>query len=147
VPTRIGIGARLLALVISLACLAVLCVAAYLSPSPSGTSTHTALGFHPCAFLETTHVPCPTCGMTTATSWFVRGHFVASLYTQPAGFLFAVLVAVTFWASLYIAVSGRPSYRMLTRLPINKLIIGLLLFASLSWGWKIFIHLRGINGW
>ena len=146
-PTRIRFPARLLALVIALGCLAILCVAAYLAPNRAGTSTHTALGFHPCAFLQTTHIPCPTCGMTTAASWFVRGHFVASLYTQPAGFVFAGLVAVAFWVALYIAVSARPSYRLLTRLPTNKLVIGLLLFAALSWGWKILIHLRGIDGW
>jgi hypothetical protein len=123
-----------------------LAVGAYLTPSPDGTATHTALGFQPCAFLATTHLPCPTCGMTTATAHFVRGHFLASLYTQPAGFLIAALVALTFWASLYIAATGRPSHRLLRRLPTQKLLFAFLFFAIAAWGWKIFIHLNHIDG-
>ena len=146
-PTRISITGRLLALLVAGGCLSVLVFAAYLSPSPTGTATHTRLGFNNCQFLATSHIPCPTCGMTTAAAHFVRGQFLASLYIQPAGFVFAILCAATFWTSLYIAISGRPTYRLLSRLPMNRIVIGLLLFACLAWGWKILIHLRGVDGW
>ena len=85
--------------------------------------------------------------MTTATAWFVRGNFLASLYTQPGGFLFALLITAAFWISLYIATTGRPTYRLLNRLPINKLLFAGLLFLCAGWGWKILIHLSGIDGW
>src|SRR5215204_441754 len=65
VPTRISVGARLLALLITVACLCVFLFAAYLTPNPDGTATHTALGFNNCQFLAASNVPCPTCGMTT----------------------------------------------------------------------------------
>ena len=146
-PTRLRIPPRWLALLICLGCGSVLVVAAYLTPSRSGVATHTALGFNNCALLTLTKVPCPTCGMTTATSWFVRGHFLASLYTQPMGFVFALLTATTFWVSLYIAVTGRPSHRLLSRLPIQRVLLAFLAFAIAAWAWKIFIHLNSLDGW
>ncbi|HEX8522901.1 MAG TPA: hypothetical protein VF669_11630 [Tepidisphaeraceae bacterium] len=85
--------------------------------------------------------------MTTATAWFVRGHFLASLYNQPMGFVIALIAAVMFWSGLYIAITGRPSHRLLNRMPVQKILFSLLFFAVASWGWKIFIHTRGIDGW
>jgi len=127
--------------------LTMLVEAARLPPARSGVGTHTEAGFYQCAFLARTNIPCPTCGMTTSTAWFVRGHFLASLYVQPMGFVIALLAAATFWASLYIAISGRPAYRLLNRLPSQKLLLALMSFAIAAWAWKIFIHLRGIDGW
>ena len=127
--------------------LSMLVLAAALPPSPDGVGTHTQLGLQPCQFLATTHIPCPTCGMTTATSYFVRGNILASLYIQPMGFLIALAAAVAFWAGLYIAVTGRPAYRLLRRLPTQRILFALLFFAILAWGWKILIHVKGMDGW
>jgi hypothetical protein len=145
--SRLSVGGRALALLIAITCLAILVTAALLTPSPTGEGTHQNMGFQSCQFLRTTNVPCPTCGMTTSTSWFARGNWLASFYVQPMGFLFALFTAATFWGALYIAISGRPSYRLLRHLPMRHALLWLMAFAIAAWGWKIFIRLKGIDGW
>src|ERR1700758_5102520 len=107
--SRLSLLGRATALAVSLAALSMLVTARMLTPSPTGTGTHEALGFGECQFLARSGLPCPTCGMTTATAHFVRGHWLTSFYTQPMGFVVAFAAAVTFWAGLYIAMTGRPS--------------------------------------
>src|SRR5262245_31491696 len=53
--------------------IAVLALARWLEPSPLGYGTHRQLGLLPCSFRRITGYPCPSCGMTTAFAWFVRG--------------------------------------------------------------------------
>ncbi|CAN5567563.1 hypothetical protein BH10PLA1_BH10PLA1_09750 [soil metagenome] len=85
--------------------------------------------------------------MTTSFAWFVRGNFLASFYVQPMGFVLAVAAAMTIWGALYIAVSGRPVYVLLDFIPLRYTLLPALLFGVAAWGWKIFIHLHGIDGW
>jgi len=144
---RLGLFARLLALVIALACLTPLLIAASLRPSSSGWGTHLQLNLQPCYFLQTTGLPCPSCGMTTSWSWFARANLPASLYVQPMGTVLAVLAVVTVWTGLYIAITGRAAHRLLFLLPYQYIVYGLLTFGVLAWAWKIFIHKHGIDGW
>lgn len=129
------------------ACLAVLIVAARLTPNSAGVSTHTQLGMKECAFLARTGIPCPSCGMTSSFAWFVRGNLLASLYIQPMGTVLAALTAITFWASLYLAWSAKPPGRLLQSIPPRYYLPPVMAFAVIAWGWKIFIHLRGTDGW
>ena len=139
---------RLLAGLVAAGCLAVLVLAAWLPPSPTGTATHArALGLPPCNFLRTTKVPCPACGMTTSFAWFAKGNLLASLYVQPMGTVLAILAAACVWGGSYIAISGRPAYRLLTLVPSRYTLLPLLFLGILAWGWKILIHLKGIDGW
>ncbi len=85
--------------------------------------------------------------MTTSYAWFARGNFLASFYVQPMGFLLALLTVVAFWMGLYVALTGRAVYRLLARGPSRYYVPGLLVWAIIAWGWKIFIHLHGIDGW
>jgi len=85
--------------------------------------------------------------MTTSFAHFVRGELLASLYVQPMGFLLATSAAIVFWASAYIAWTGRPVHRLLKRLPALPIILTLAGFAIVAWGWKMFIHTRDIDGW
>ena len=147
-PACLGTGGRLLALAAALGCLAVLVVAAYVEPNPAGVGSHaSSLGLQPCQFLKTTDLPCPGCGMTTSFAWFARGHIPASLYTQPMGTTLAALAAATVWAGLYVAVTGRPVYRMFRLLPGRYYLIPLLALGVLGWGWKIMLRLNGWDGW
>ena len=138
---------RLLAAALALGCLTPLIMAALLSPSHDGLGTHREMGFAQCSFLQRTGLPCPSCGMTTSWAWFSRGNVVASLYIQPMGTVLAALAACCFWAGLYVAITGRPVYRLLHVIPGRYYFVPLLAFAILAWGWKIFIHLTGRDGW
>jgi hypothetical protein len=146
---RASAWARLLAAAVAVACLAVLSVAARIPPNPAGTGSHRALGLQSCAFLDRTGLPCPSCGMTTSFSWFARGNVLASLYVQPMGTVLAVLAAATVWGGLYVAATGRPIYRLFELLPRPNylFLLPLLAFGVAAWGWKIFIHVKGVDGW
>ena len=144
---QVALGARFISGTIAAACLAVLIVAAVLVPSPSGVGTHVALGMAACPFLTNTGVPCPGCGLTTSFSWFARGDIEASLYVQPMGTMLAALVAAAFWGASYIAVTGRPAYRLVERIPPRYYLIYLPSFAIVAWAWKIWIHVHRLDGW
>jgi hypothetical protein len=152
---RVGIGGRLLALILSVVAVGVLVTALLITPSPEGVGTHrqiralTVNGAAPpaCEMLRRTGLPCPTCGMTTSFAWFVRGNWLASLYVQPMGFILALTTAGLFWAGLFIALTGAPLHRLLTQLRGVVWITALMGFAIAAWGWKIFIHLGHLDGW
>lgn len=147
VAARLGVAGRLIALGVAAGCLAVLVIAASLPPSPDGLGTHTALGLSECGFLARFGVPCFSCGMTTSFAWFVRGNLLASLYVQPMGTVLAAVCGLAVWAGLYVAATGRPAHRLLRAPPVKAMMLPLFAFGLLAWGWKIFIHLRGIDGW
>lgn len=147
VPRRLGVVGRGVALLVAGACLGLLVTAATLPPSPAGVGSHQRLGLKQCQFLQTSGLPCPSCGMTTSFAWFVRGNFLASLYVQPMGFVLAVATAMTFWGALYVAITGKPAYLLLGFIPVRYTLLPALLFGVAAWGYKILIHLKGIDGW
>ena len=146
-PPRISVGTRILALLIGMGCLLLLLVATQVSPDNDGLGTHLQLGMKKCHFLLTSGLPCPTCGMTTSFSWFVRGHLLASIYVQPMGAALALAACAGVWAGLYIGLTGRPIHRLAQHLPLAKMLFGVLLFTVAAWGWKILLHLSGWDGW
>lgn len=137
----------MLAFLVATAALAMLGVGAWLSPDRSGISTHTQLGLAGCQFEVRTGLPCPSCGFTTAVTWFAHGNVLASIYTQPMGFVIALLAAVSVCTGYYVAATGRPVYRLLMFVPGRKWLIGLLAGAIAAWAWKIAIHLTGHDHW
>ena len=140
-------GGRIAALIIALAALTPLVIGLTLQPSREGVGTHLQMGFQRCEFLRTTGLPCPSCGMTTSFSWFVRGNWLASLYVQPGGFAVALACGAIFWAGLYAAVTASPLHRLIRQVPGIYSVPIILGFFIAAWGWKIFIHLKGIDGW
>jgi hypothetical protein len=110
-------------------------------------ATHTEMGFDSCQFFKRTGLPCPSCGMTTSFTWFVRGNALASLYVQPMGFVLAILTTATLWVAAYISITGKPAHRLMRLIPSRYYLLPLLMFAVVAWGWKIFVHLQGIDGW
>src|SRR5438046_2858890 len=130
-------AAQAVALLISGACLAVLLVAARLNPNPAGESTHTQLGMNACQFLAQTGLPCPSCGMTTSFAWFVRGNLLASLYVQPMGTVLAALTALTFWAAVYIGLTGKPFARLMRTILPRSYVVPLITSTLPSLGWNI----------
>ncbi len=128
---------RYLAFAIAIASIGVLLTAISITPDPSGHSTHVQLGLAPCSFLQRTGIPCAGCGMTTSFAWLVRGHVLNSFITQPFGFVLAVCTAISFWAGLYVAITGKASYRLLKMIPMKFHLFFWLGFALLGWVWKI----------
>jgi hypothetical protein len=124
-----------------------LIVGALLRPDASGTGTHAALGLQPCQFLRRTGTPCPSCGMTTSVTLLVHGHPLLSLWVQPMGTIIGLAAAVIFWIGLYIALTGRPAHRLARIVPIGYYLLPLMFLAIAAWGWKIFIHWQGLDGW
>jgi hypothetical protein len=91
---------------IFLTCAAMIAVGLRLHPDLSGTGTHQQLGFPPCGLMQTTGVPCPTCGCTTAVTHFVHGHLLTAFITQPFGFAVGLLAVVLLPLTLYGAITG-----------------------------------------
>ncbi len=129
---------RLLAAIGALACLALLAVAAGLSPSSDGHGTHTQLGMPRCSWVITFDKPCPTCGMTTAFAHAAEGEMLASARVQPAGFLLAVGAAAAFWTLLHTAVFGSRAARLFRPLWTPRWIAAAGGVLVLAWVYKLF---------
>lgn len=106
-PNRLTGWARLLAGGAGLGLAALLAAAAALVPDERGFGTHEQLGLAPCAFAERCGVRCPSCGMTTAWAWLVRGCPQRALATHAVGTLLAVAaLPATAWLAVA-ALGGR----------------------------------------
>jgi len=134
---------RLQALFVGIGAIVILTIAAWLSPSADGVGTHKQLGLPQCGWILAADLPCPTCGMTTAFSYAVRGKLVTAFKTQPFGMILAVFVVIIGIIALIIAFTGHPKtafwYRWMTTKTLF-IIAGLAVFA---WVYKILAH----RGW
>ena len=138
-PTR----NRLIGLLFAVIGIAILSVAAALTPAEEGIGTHRSLGLPQCNWITMMDVPCPTCGMTTAFSNTVRGDFVSGFRAQPLGLVFCVIVAMAVIGGLWTAVLGRGPGGLLAAAWNRWWTWGLVAFAVLAWVWKIVDH-RGL---
>lgn len=128
---------RILALLLAAGCLAVLVVAASLSPSKEGHGTHRQLGLPPCAWAAGLDTPCPTCGMTTAFAAAAGRRPLQAFLIQPMGAILAVGAATVFWGSAHVALFGSRLGVLGGRLVRPK---ALWIFAALTaaaWVYKI----------
>jgi hypothetical protein len=108
-------------------------VALRLEPSPTGLGTHMQLGLPACHFLRVTGRPCPTCGMTTAFAWFVRGRLDQAWRANPAGCLLApACLALIPWL-LAGAARGRPHFSRSLERPLVGLLVATVALSLLSW--------------
>ena len=85
-------------------CAAMFGLALYLTPHEG---LHQKFGMPECGMLQMTGVPCPTCGCTTAVTYFAHGNPVASFVTQPFGFMVALLGFVLLPLTGYGLVTGK----------------------------------------
>ncbi|MEQ8770617.1 MAG: DUF2752 domain-containing protein [Phycisphaerales bacterium] len=128
---RIGSG------VAALACLALLGVAAWLSPSGDGHGTHEQLGLARCAWVALFDQPCPTCGMTTSFAHTADASFVTAAATQPLGFALALGVAAAFWTTAHTAVTGSRAAGMALGFVNGRSLIALLVLGLGAWAYKL----------
>lgn len=139
-----GRACRLYAALVLLGCAAVLGVAAWLEPAPRGYGTHRQLGFGKCGMLVTTGLPCPTCGMTTAFAYTVRGRLISAFMAQPAGLLLALGTIACAGGAGWVVLTGRVPRVPLPIVTPYRLFLGLLVVLIGSWVFKIVIGL--LNG-
>jgi hypothetical protein len=126
---------RLRGLAIALPCMAVLAVAAWMTPSPLGHGTHEQLGFQPCSFMVRTGYPCPSCGMTTSVSASVHLQLAQAWHAQPAGLVLAAALVVFSAVGLYEGLSGRAIIERL-RPSLWWIPIGIVTMCA-GWGVKV----------
>jgi hypothetical protein len=132
---------RLYALGIFAASVAVFVVAARLNPNGHTMGAHQQLGLPPCGFVLTTGLPCPTCGMTTAFAYTIRGRFLMATYSQPAGFVLALFTAMVGFFGLAAAIVGRrPALNWYRIDPVKLVYLGGLLFVA-AWATKLLLGL------
>lgn len=139
----VGLWHRVFAGLWALACAGLLGVGWMLEPRADGYGTHEQLGFAPCLWVTEAGIPCPTCGMTTAVSFATHGHFLASVKSQPMGFLIAVFAAMSVWACGYVALTGSPLLLFLGKLWRPWLIWGIGGAALASWLYKYWMMTTG----
>lgn len=132
-----AIGPRALGGIVAVVAFAPLLVGAILTPSPEGHGTHTKLGMPSCGWVMAFDKPCPTCGMTTAVTHAAHGDLFGSFLVQPAGMVFAVVAAMTFWCGLHGLVAGAETVRLSSKIFKGRLLwaIGGILLAA--WAYKM----------
>ncbi len=134
---------QLAAMAVLFACLAIWCTAGYVKPAVTGIVTHQQLGLAPCNLVAVTGYPCPTCGMTTAFAWAVRGRFFASFAAQPVGLLLAILTVAAAGQAVYVLARGKMWTLDWYRATPYRL--AGLSFAVVLGGWiyKVIVHTGG----
>jgi len=89
-----------------------------------------------CGFKQRYGLPCPTCGMTTATLAFAQGRILEAFYIQPAcGLLCCVIVLAAIMAFI-IAVFGvyfRFVERFFEEVKIRYMILALVVIIIAGW--------------
>jgi hypothetical protein len=115
----------------------VLAVARWLTPAAIGYGTHTQLGLPPCNFLRLTHLPCPSCGLTTCFAWAVRLHFWNAFRANPFGIL-AFLGTVLLIPTAIFLLWRRMSFRRITEsIYFSKAVYAACALYMMSWIFKI----------
>lgn len=118
---------------------AVLGVARWLTPDPSGVGTHRQLGMGGCSVLTLTGWPCPMCGMTTTFSHLAHFQILDGALNQPFGlYLFGATLLCT-GAGLADLAHPRGRWRVLLRWVERRetaIAISLLLGMFLGWLYK-----------
>jgi hypothetical protein len=128
--------ARVRGLILLAASSAVLGLARWLDPDPTGHGTHTQLGLYPCTFLSLTGLPCPLCGATTTFALLADFRVWEGLVNHPfASFLFVVTVVAWGIGGLE-AVAPRGRWMRLTELAErHDLGVAALVLGGLFSGW------------
>ncbi|MGD0156048.1 MAG: DUF2752 domain-containing protein [Terracidiphilus sp.] len=123
---------------------AVLGVARWLTPATRGYGTHTELGLPPCNFLRLTHLPCPSCGLTTSFAWAIRMDFWQAFLANPFGLLLFFGTVALIPVSL-VLIWRRISFRRITEsAPFTRAVYVATALYFISWIFKLSIfHFAG----
>jgi hypothetical protein len=89
-----------------------------------------------CGFKQRTNLPCPSCGMTTATLAFAQGNIAEAFYEQPAAALLYCAAVLAGVLAFFIAVFG--VYfgfieRFFAEIKIRYMILALIVILACGW--------------
>ena len=132
-----SLGERILQAAVATFLAAVLVLGLVLTPSPTGTGTHTLLGLPPCGMLIMAGHPCPTCGVTTSFVLAAHGRFYDALVNQPFGLVVFLAVAAGLAAAVTTLVTGR-TWACLARVSVvmtAAIVMMALVLASWVYKW------------
>jgi hypothetical protein len=90
----------------------------------------------PCGFKQQYNLPCPTCGMTTASLAFVKGRVFQAFYIQPAAALAWLTMSVVAFFAFLTSVLGLyfvPVMRFLASLKTKHVILILIVIIVAAW--------------
>ena len=90
----------------------------------------------PCGFEQQYDLPCPTCGMTTASLAFAKGRVFEAFYIQPAAALMWLTMAATAFFAFLTSVLGLyfvPVMRFLAALKTKHVILILIVIIVAAW--------------
>jgi Protein of unknown function (DUF2752) len=138
-PQRLNVWVRGTLLFVAAFLIAGFSLAIYLDPykedgSARRMETHRQLGLPECTFKERTGMPCPSCGMTSSFSLYVRGDLWNSMKANWVGTILATVCLLLIPWGIGSAVLGRPLFLRSLELPISIGIIALLSLLLLRWG-------------
>ncbi len=123
--------------VLALGLAVLLGVARVLTPNSQGRGTHQQLGLPPCTFLALFGRPCPTCGMTTAWAWLMRGCVDSALRSNASGTLLGLLALAGVPWLLVSAARGRWLPCTPTPVAAAGIAVALVLIALVQWSWRL----------
>ena len=103
VSERIAMGCLALGL------FALLALAMWMEPSPSGIGTHQQLGLPPCTLQWVVGIRCPGCGMTTSWACLMDGRIGDGFRANSGGVLLCLIAIVFAPFCAWYAYLGRPS--------------------------------------
>jgi len=139
----VAVAGRVAAALVLSASVAVLAIAAWLTPDPRGFGTHEQLGTPPCLPLMRWGLPCPTCGMCTAFAHAIRGELVAAFLAQPAGLALAVATAIAGVASAFVLIAGRKIPLAISWSWTKQLLWIAIVLVLAAWAYKVIMLWSG----
>ena len=138
-----GLRVRMVFALVALATLLLLLTAVYVQPTPNAGGHQRQLDLPQCSWSQR-HLACPTCGMTRAFAFAVRGRLLAALYLQPAGTLAAILCFLVAGYSLYVTLFGKrlDLFVLCFHWRAIALILAAVVLLSWLWRWMVIKYLE-----
>ena len=122
----------------------VLGVARWLHPAARGYGTHTELLLPPCNFLRLTHLPCPSCGMTTSFAWAERMDFWQAILANPFGLLLFFGTVALIPACIFLVWRRIPLRQITESAQFNRAVYVATALLFASWIFKLSVfHFAG----
>jgi hypothetical protein len=89
-----------------------------------------------CGFKQKHGLPCPTCGMTTATLAFSQGKISEAFYIQPACTLLCCVLVLIAFSAFFTAVFGKHFHfieRFFNEVKVRYIILALIVIILAGW--------------